>query len=254
MTDTHSHPYMADTPQLAVESVQRAISSGVDRIIMPNTDVTTIAPMKTLASRFPHNLRMAMGLHPTEIKEDAEEQLEVIRQEIYDNKELYVAVGEIGLDYYWDRNFEKKQADIFDRQLSLASDLDLPVIIHCREALDETLEILKDHPEVKAVFHSFGGTRHDVEKIHKIGDYYFGINGIVTFKNSGLRDTLPSFPIERLLLETDSPYLAPVPKRGKPNESAFLVYIAKHIGDTLNLSLDEVNRITTDNSVRLFGF
>ncbi len=254
MTDTHSHPYMADTPALAIESVRRAISNGVDRIIMPNTDVSTIVPMKELASFFPENIRLAMGLHPTEVKETADADLKIILDELDSDSRRYVAIGEVGLDFYWDRTFEKKQMEIFDGQLTIAAQKNLPVIIHCREALDETLEVLSGHRGVKAVFHSFGGTPEDIDKIHKVGDYYFGINGIVTFKNSELKNTLPFIPSDRLLLETDSPYLAPVPKRGKPNESGFLPYIAQCIADSLQKPLSEVIEQTSQNSVKLFGF
>ena len=254
MTDTHSHPYMAETPALAIESMRRAISNGVDRIIMPNTDVSTIQPMKDLAAAFPGNIRLAIGLHPTEVKESADEDLSVIMAELDNNPDKYVAIGEIGLDFYWDRSFEKKQIEIFDLQVAKAVQQNLPVIIHCREALDETLEVLKGHKNVRGVFHSFGGTPEDIAKISRVGDFYFGINGIVTFKNSKLKDALSSIPADRLLLETDSPYLAPVPKRGKPNESAYLPYIAQFIADSLGKPLSTLIEETSQNSERLFGF
>lgn len=252
MVDSHSHPYMAETPGAATEIVRRAIQAGVTRIIMPNCDVSTIAPMRELAAAFPTVLDMAMGLHPTEVKPDDGEALNSIITELNSHSDQYVAIGEIGMDLYWDKTYADLMMQTFDRQLAEAERLDMPVIIHCREALDPTLEVLSAHRGVKAVFHSFGGTTADVERISSTGDYYFGINGIVTFRNSNLSDTLPAIPADRLLIETDSPYLAPVPKRGCPNESSYLPYIASHIARCLNVPLDDLIATTTANAARLF--
>ncbi len=250
-TDTHTHPYYNED---AEGFVRRAIAAGVDRMIMPNVDLASIDLLKRLAAAFPDNLRMTMGLHPTEVKEDADEVLESILAELKSGAG-YVAVGEVGIDLYWDKTFRDKQMEVFDRQLAEASALGLPVIIHCREGQDETLEVLSRHKEVVAVFHSFGGSVDDVERILSMGDnYYFGINGIVTFKNSNLREVVPAIPENRLLLETDSPYLAPVPKRGKPNESAYLPYIAATIADATGKTVEQIAQATRSNSISLFGF
>lgn len=254
-TDTHSHPYYADESSLtAREQVRKAIDAGVNRIIMPNVDLQSIAPMKELATAFPDNLRMAMGLHPTEVRNDADEVLTLIEAEA-NNGTPYVAIGEIGIDLYWDKTYRREQMDAFDRQLNMAARLSLPAIIHCREALDEVLEVLESHPGVPRVFHSFGGSHADAQRILRQSDHsYFGINGIVTFKNSSLRSVIPYLPTERLLLETDSPYLAPVPYRGKPNQSAYLPYIATEVAGALNSDIETIANITSSNSQRLFGF
>lgn len=250
-TDTHTHPYYNSD---GAEFIRNAIAAGVDRMIMPNVDVDSIAPMKDLARQFPSNLRMTVGLHPTEVKDDADEALHRILEEL-NSTDQYIAVGEVGMDLYWDKTFREKQMEIFDRQLSEATVRDLPVIIHCRNAVDETLEVLSGHPEARAVFHSFGGSGADVERILKTnGKSYFGINGIITFKNSDLREVVRDIPIEKILLETDSPYLAPVPFRGKPNQSAYLPYISDAVGTAFGKSREEIARITADNSIALFGF
>lgn len=254
-TDTHTHPYYSEKETLSSEQfIFDAIDIGVTRMIMPNVDVDSIDPMRKLARQFPDNLRMAMGLHPTEVKEDADQKLNIIIKELNKHTD-YIAVGEIGIDLYWDKTFRDYQMEIFDRQLSEAEKLKLPVIIHCREAFDQTLEVLSGHNNVKRVFHSFGGTINDVERIlRQSEDAYFGINGVVTFKNSRLRDTVPAIPSERLLLETDSPYLAPVPHRGKRNQSAYLPLIGAEIARATGKTIEEIADITRTNSLDLFGF
>lgn len=248
-TDTHTHPYMADSPR---DFVTAAVAAGVDRLIVPNVDAASVGPMFDIADQFPDNIRMAMGLHPTEVKEDADDVMGQI--ESYFDERRFVAVGEVGIDLYWDATFRDSQMRIFDRQLLLASRLDLPVIIHCRQGLDKTLEVLSGHSGIRATFHSFGGTTADVERILGSGDYYFGINGIVTFKNSTLRDVVPAIPTDRLLLETDSPYLAPVPYRGRPNQSAYIPFIAAAVANATGRSVEETAAMTSANSQRLFGF
>ena len=163
-----------------------------------------------------------------------------------------MAVGEVGIDLYWDATFRREQMEAFAMQVEKARELGLPVIIHCRDGLDEVLEVLAGYRGVPAVFHSFGGTAQDVERIRALGDYWFGINGIVTFKNSKLREVLPAIGLDRLLLETDSPYLAPVPNRGKRNESAFLPHIAAHIAQHLGLTTTQVAEATTANARQFF--
>lgn len=252
LIDTHTHLYM---PEFAgddngAEAVRRAIDAGVHIMIFPNVDATTVEPMKALAARFPCNVRMAMGLHPTEVRDGWREQCQAMIAEL--DKDRYVAVGEIGMDLYWDAAFAAEQQQAFDMQVAEAERRGLPVIIHCREGLDPTLEVLQGHPSVRAVMHSFGGTAADVDKIRRTGDYYFGINGIVTFKNCKVRDVLPDIGIERILLETDSPYLAPVPHRGKRNESAFITNTAAHVAAHMGMTCEEVARITSANARTLF--
>lgn len=254
MIDTHTHLYLDDFNPDKNEVVKRAIDAGVNHLIFPNVDLGTVEPMLALHERFPKNTSVAMGLHPTEVKETWRQDLDLIGKYLDDTAIHYVAVGEIGIDLYWDKTFRDEQMEVFGLQVEWAVRRDLPVIIHCREGLDEILEVFESSGTIpRGVFHSFGGSEKDVERIRRIGDFYFGINGIVTFKNSNLRDILPAIGIDRILLETDSPYLAPVPRRGKRNESAFLTHIAAAVGNSLNLPIDEIDRITTQNATALFG-
>ena len=249
--DTHTHLYLPEFDGENPDAVTRAIEAGVDRMIFPNVDLTSVGPLSGLASRYPGNVYMAMGLHPTEVKEDWRDVLSEIGDILGDGRK-YVAVGEIGVDLYWDKTFVDAQMQVFEKQVNDAVRLGLPVIIHCREGLDQTLEVLRGIRDVRAVFHSFGGTERDVEAIRKTGDFYFGINGVVTFKNSGLREVLPAIGIDRILLETDSPYLSPVPYRGKRNESARIPLIAGHIASLLDMEVDTVADVTTANAEAMF--
>lgn len=255
MIDTHTHLYLPEfetAPGGGAAAVERALNVGVTHMVFPNVDLSTVAPMESLAAKYPGQTSCAMGLHPTEVKADWRDALRTVAERL-SGRGGYVAVGEVGIDLYWDTTFRDEQMQAFDAQVSIAASLGLPVIIHCREGLDEALEVMQGHPGAAAVFHSFGGDLADIERIRRVGDYYFGINGIVTFKNSRLREVLPAIGLDRILLETDSPYLAPVPRRGKRNESAFLPHIAAHIADTLGVGLQEVDKATTGNARRLFG-
>ena len=251
--DTHTHLYLEEFSPSPQEVVTRAIDAGVTKMIFPNVDLSTINPMKELASLFPQNIFMAMGLHPTEVNNSWENDLSLIEQEFNENRDKYIAIGEIGIDLYWDKTYKEQQMVVLKQQFQWAIDNNLPVIIHCREGLDEILEVLDSFStKPMGVFHSFGGTNEDVERIRERGDFYFGINGIVTFKNSKLRKVLPSIGIDRILLETDAPYLSPVPHRGKRNESAYLIHTAAHIAQHLGVSLEKLALTTTANAKRLF--
>ncbi len=252
LVDTHTHLYMPEfaSDDNGADAVRRAIEAGVGMMVFPNVDATTVEPMKALAARFPANVRMAMGLHPTEVRDDWRAQCRAMMDELSDGP--YVAVGEIGVDLYWDKTYADEQQQAFDVQVSEAERLGLPVIIHCRQGLEQALEVLQGHPSASAVMHSFGGTADDVERIRKVGDYYFGINGIVTFKNCKLREVLPAIGINRMLLETDAPYLAPVPHRGKRNESAYIVDTAAHIAQHMGMGCDQIAASTTANAKAFF--
>lgn len=252
--DTHTHLYLEEFAPTPQDAVKRAIDAGVTKMIFPNVDLSTINPMKELSSSFPLNTFMAMGLHPTEIKETWVEDLAKTKEEFNKHIDKYIAIGEIGIDLYWDKTFRREQMQALEQQFQWAIDANIPVIIHCREGLAEILEVLDIMNEKpKGVFHSFGGNIDDVEQIRKRGDFYFGINGIVTFKNSKLRETLPYIGIDRILLETDAPYLAPVPHRGKRNESAYLIHTAAHIAQHLALTTEQVAQKTSYNAHQLFG-
>lgn len=254
LIDTHTHLYLEEFQPNPQDVVTRAIEAGVEQIIFPNVDLSTIAPMQNLHNLFPKNTFMAMGLHPTEIKDSWVEDLAKVKTEFNQNQNEYIAVGEIGIDLYWDKTYCDEQMQALEQQFNWATESNIPVIIHCREGLDEILEVLDGmSTKPQGVFHSFGGTNEDVDRIRKYGDFYFGINGIVTFKNSKLRDTLPAIGIDRILLETDAPYLAPVPHRGKRNESAYLIHTAAHIAQHLSLTAEDVAINTTNNAKKLFG-
>lgn len=275
LIDTHTHLYCAEfltaeqprhrkkgapevtpvpTPRGGEEAVERAVAAGVSHMIFPAISIPENAPMKALAARFPGKITMAMGLHPSEIGPDPKAELDIIEAEFRDNPGLYHAVGEIGIDLYWEQEHRSEQLYVFDRQCRLALELDLPIIIHCRDGLDEVLEVLRGLPAIpRGVFHSFGGTVEDVARIRELGDFYFGINGIVTFKNSTLPSVLPSIGLDRILLETDSPYLAPVPYRGRRNESSYLPATAQAVADALSLPLETVADVTTASARSLFN-
>lgn len=255
LTDTHTHLYLEEFggSDGAAAAVDRAVAAGVSLMVMPNVSLATVAPMKVLNAMRPEVTRMAMGLHPTEVSEGWSESLAEITRELESGRDLYVAVGEIGMDLYWDRTYREHQMQVFDRQCALACQLGLPVIIHCREALEETIEVISGHSGLRGVMHSFGGTPADVDRVRSRADLYFGINGIATFKNGRLDDTIREITAWRLLLETDSPYLAPVPHRGKRNESAYLIHTAAKCAAVLETALQDIADVTTGNARMLFG-
>lgn len=252
LIDTHTHLYLDEFDEGGAVVVDRALGAGVGMMIMPNVGPDTIMPMKTLHALRPEVTRMAMGLHPTEVGEDYADVLARIETELKESAESFIAVGEIGMDLYWDRTFRNEQMKVFDRQCALALDYHLPVIIHCREALDETLEVISGYHGLTGVMHSFGGTPADVDRVRGRADLYFGINGIATFRNARLDDTIREISSARLLLETDSPYLAPVPHRGKRNESAYIIHTAAYCADVLGISSGSLAGLTTFNARVLF--
>ena len=254
MTDTHTHLYLSDFEEGGRHAVERALSSGVNHLVFPNVNIETIEPMKRLHSMYPAFTSMAMGLHPTDVKEDFGKILDVIEDELKDGR--YVAVGEVGMDLYWDKSTVNMQREAFSIQLEIADQKGLPVIIHCREALQETLDIIDEcKPSVPLIFHSFTGSPEDVKEIRKICDPYFGINGVVTYKNApALREAVKEIGISRLLLETDSPYLTPMPHRGKRNESSYLCYICGKVAECLGISEDETEKATDENAGIIFRY
>lgn len=263
MIDTHTHIYMREFENEGSEAVERALGAGVGMMVLPGVDEESARRMKRLHELCPADTVLSLGLHPTELGEDWEEKLLKIEKEL-EGCEIK-AIGETGMDLYWDATFEQRQREAFSRHIDMAVERGdgspLPVIIHCREALGPVLEVIADrknfYGEEKLpplIFHSFTGSREDVERIRAICDPWFGINGVVTFKNAAtLREALPEIGIDRIILETDSPYLAPVPKRGRRNESSYLPFIRDKVAETLDLAPGEVERITDNNARKIFN-
>ncbi len=253
MIDSHSHIYLEEFDNDRKEAMARAMNAGIRHLVLPNVDTETIERMLSLHAEYPHYTSIALGLHPTSVADTYRTDLEQIHSEFARNK--VVAVGEIGIDLYWDVSFREQQMEVFDTQLHWAEEMGLPVIIHCRKALAEVLSTMENYSGTlpRCVFHSFDGTAEDIRAIRQHGDFYFGINGIVTFKNSKLRSVLPTIGIDRILLETDCPYLTPTPHRGKRNESSYIPYIATAIADTLGVSIGTVSRTTDCNASEFFG-
>lgn len=249
MIDTHVHLYdkVYDTDGGGLAAIHRARQAGVTAVMLPNVDRASIEPIKQLAAASGGCALMAMGLHPTEMGDDWKETLQLMSAELESGN--YHAIGECGIDLYWDKENIDLQMQVFDYQLAEAGRLNLPVLIHCREGFGPALEVLQGHKDVKAVFHCFTGTLDDIRMARKVLDPYFGIGGVVTFKNSDLRSLLPEIGIDRILTETDAPYLAPVPYRGKRNESAYIPLIVDEIAKNLNLTPQEVDELTTRNAV-----
>ncbi len=253
MIDTHTHIYLEEFDNDRDETVRRAQEAGVSHVILPNVDLTTVEAMHSTCKRYPGFGRMAMGLHPTSVEADYREQLDRTYTLLQSGD--YCAIGEIGLDLYWDKTYIKEQKEVFATQIGWAVERDLPVIIHCRDAFAEILDLLKSGaiPAFRGVFHSFTGTADEVRQLRQTGDYYFGINGIVTFKNARLEEMVKEVGLDRILLETDAPYLAPVPHRGKRNEPSYLPRMAERIATILGISPTDVESATTDNAIHLFG-
>lgn len=252
LIDTHTHLYSEKFNEDREERIQEAIDAGVKQFFMPNIDSTSIKGMNSLARKFPENCFAMMGLHPCSVNENVEQELLTVEQELKTNK--YIAVGEIGMDLYWDKSFQVEQEMAFRKQIEWAKELNLPIDIHCREAFDEILTIMDDLNDdgMKGVFHCFTGSLEQAQHILNYGDFKLGIGGVVTFKNSGLDKVIKKLKLEDLVLETDAPYLAPAPFRGKRNESAYLVNVADKISDIFEISASEVAAQTTKNALQIF--
>lgn len=253
-TDTHTHLYDEGFADGGAEAVERAVAAGVTRMVVPATSPGESEAVSALAGRFPGTVFTAYGLHPTELPDNPDEAVAAVGRLLDSRPSHVVAVGEIGIDLYWDSSRRQEQMQVFEAQCRLAVRHRLPVIVHCREGLDETLEVLSGLEERPAgVFHCFCGTEADVERIRALGDYYFGIGGVVTFRSSKLPEVLPAIGLDRILLETDSPYLAPVPYRGKRNESAYLPLVAARVADCLGVDVRKVADVTTASAGALFS-
>lgn len=255
LVDTHTHVYLPDDFPDADQAMERARAAGVARMVLPSVDLTTVDALLALHRRYPQATAVALGLHPTEVRADFRTVLDKMRQiHAQQPPATVVAIGETGIDLHWDATYRREQREAFAEQLAWADELGLPVIIHCRDGLDDALDVLSAMARTpRGVFHSFGGTAADVDRLRAAGDFYFGINGIVTFKNSRLAQVLPHIGLDRLLLETDAPYLAPTPLRGRRNEPAYVAYVAAAVASALGIDAGEVAARTAANASALFG-
>lgn len=251
LTDTHAHLYLEQFDADRHQMIERAIERGVRYLFLPNIDKGSIGPMMQLAREFPDNCFPMMGLHPTSVKEDFGDQLEIVREWL--QKEKFYAIGEMGIDLYWDKTFFRGQQEAFRYQAALALEFDLPLVIHARNSFDEIFTLLDEiyQPGLHGVFHCFTGDYEQAKHVMEMG-FLLGIGGVLTYRNSNLVDAIRQIPIENLLLETDAPFLAPVPYRGKRNESAYIAEIAQKIAEIKEITLEEVAGITTNNASRLF--
>lgn len=252
LIDTHTHIYDHQFSLDRKETVQRALDAGVKMMLLPNVDASTIAPMLELHEQYPDCTRVMMGLQPEEVKEDYKQVLSLMEKEL--ERGIYSGVGEVGLDFYWDASFEKEQLDAFETQLDWAKQLQLPLSIHCRNAFEKMVKILEHKQDggLRGIMHCFTGTEEEVRVYLELG-FHLGLGGVVTYKNCGVKDYLPNLPLDRIVLETDAPYLAPVPCRGKRNEPSFLVHTAQKIAEILQMSLEDFGNVTTANVEALFN-
>ena len=249
--DTHTHIYDHDFDADRAEVVQRALDNGVGVMLLPNVDASTMAPMMETHEQFPECTRVMMGLQPEEVKGDYNQVLAAMEKEL--EKDIFIGVGEVGLDFYWDTTFEKEQIDAFETQLDWAKQLSLPLSIHCRNAFSFMARILEKHQDggLHGVMHCFTGTEEEARVYLELG-FHLGLGGVTTYKNCSVRDYLHNIPLDRIVLETDAPYLSPVPHRGQRNEPAFLVDTAKKIAEIYEMSVEEIAETTTNNAKMLF--
>lgn len=250
--DTHAHLYLPEFDHDRDQVIGAALQKGVSKILLPNIDSSSIVPMNALAARYPGMCYPMMGLHPTSVKENYRDELEKVEFELEHG--TYVGIGEIGIDLYWDKSHFKEQCLAFSKQLDLSLRHGLPVVIHARESFSEIIEILEGYRNkgLTGIFHAFTGTPEIARQVTSMG-FKLGIGGIVTYKNSTLPDIVLETELIDLVLETDSPYLTPVPFRGKRNESSFIPYIAEKVEQIKSIPLDEVALVTTENVLRLFS-
>ncbi len=252
LIDTHSHIYSEDFNDDIDEVLQNAYNNNVKKIVLPNIDSGTIKRLIDLSNAYPHICYPLMGLHPTSVSADFKEELSVV--EYWLDKHKFYGIGEIGIDLYWDRTYFNEQREAFRYQLKLAKTRKLPVVIHVRDSFNEVYEIVNEEQDgsLRGIFHCFSGNESEAQKIIDLG-FLLGIGGVITYKNSNLSQVLATIPLSNLVLETDSPYLTPDPKRGRRNESSYLVYIAQKLAEVYQVPIREIAELTSENSRRLFG-
>lgn len=260
LVDTHTHLYLEEFDDDRTAVMERARAAGITHLFMPNIDRSTVEPMLRLCADYPGYAFPMMGLHPTSVGPDYRDELDAVHRYLFsppidaDRRPHIVAVGEIGIDLYWDRTYEREQTEVFARQVEWALQLDLPIVIHCRNAFDAVYSVLQPYRDtpLSGIFHSFTGNADEVDRMLEFKRFRIGINGVVTFKRSTLPELLPRIPLDRIVLETDSPYLTPVPYRGRRNESAHIVHTAARVAEAYRLSVDEVAGTTSANALNLF--
>jgi TatD DNase family protein len=252
LLDTHSHIYLEDFDNDRVEMLQRAEKEGIEKVFMPAIDSATHEKMLKVATQFEDRCLSMMGLHPCSVKENHIDELKIAEKHLQKNR--FYGIGETGLDYYWDLTFKKEQAASFKQQIEWGLHFDLPIIIHSRNSLDDCIKMISDNQKgnLKGVFHCFSGTHEQANQIIDLG-FYLGIGGVLTYKNSGLDKVMNALPLDNVILETDAPYLTPVPFRGKRNECSYLKFIVEKLSDVKQVSVDEVAEITTKNASELFS-
>ena len=254
LIDTHSHLFLEEFSEDLPQVIERARSVGVTHVFMPNIDSTTIDAMLSACNTYKGYCFPMIGLHPTSVNVDYEKELEIVARELKSSTE-YVAIGEIGMDLYWDKTYLKEQQIVLDKQVGWALEYDLPVVIHCRDAFDYIYKVLEPYKKcpLKGIFHSFTGTAEEAARILEFPGFSIGINGVVTFKKSHLPEVLPEIPLEKIVLETDSPYLTPVPNRGKRNESAYVKDTLLKVSEIYRMSPEAVGNLTSENALKVFG-
>ena len=252
LTDTHTHLYSEEFDQDRNEMMQRAINAGISRMFVPSIDSNYTQKMYVLEKQYPENVFLMMGLHPTYVKENYLDELAHVERELASRK--FHAVGEIGIDLFWDKTFLKEQQFAFQQQIQLAKKQGLAINIHCRDAFDEVFEVLEleKSAELFGIFHCFSGDLEQAQRAISLG-LKLGIGGVTTFKNGKIDQFISQIPLEHIVLETDSPYLAPAPHRGKRNESSYAVLVAQKLAELYQLPLTEIARSTTENSKAVFG-
>jgi len=250
--DTHTHLYVKQFKEDIDIVIQRSIDKGINKFIFPAIDSSHFNDMHNLKDKYPNNIYLMSGLHPTDVKEDFKDELEFVVNSLKTHD--YVAIGEIGIDLYWDKTYLNEQQEAFRFQIRLAIKNDLPIVIHCRDAFNEIFEILdkENCPKLRGVFHCFTGTLEQAKRAIDLG-FILGVGGVVTFKNGGIDKFLNQIDLKHIVLETDSPYLAPVPFRGKRNESSYIVYVIDKLSEIYGLSKEEIASVTTKNAEKVFA-
>ncbi|MBO9683850.1 MAG: TatD family hydrolase [Flavisolibacter sp.] len=246
--DTHAHIYLPEFDDDRAAALQRAQEANVKISILPAIDSSTHDTMLNVEATY-ENCYAMIGLHPCSVNQDYEKELNIIEKHLKQRK--FIAIGEIGLDFYWDKTFTELQYQAFHKQIEVAIQNDLPIVIHSRNAIDECIDVVKEHPRVTGVFHCFSGNEEQARKIIDLG-FMLGIGGVVTFKNAGLDKVIEKIGLTNVILETDAPYLAPVPYRGKRNEPAYIKLVAEKLSALSNLSMEEIAELTTENAKKLF--